>query len=77
MFISLKVFLIACSGILNFVSRIFIDGMCDVALAHAVITISGSIFQPLFVRLLSRPIDGFAWYGNPLTHIRSGLNLAF
>ena len=49
MFISLKVFLIACSGILNFFSRIFIDGICDVALVPAMITISGSIFQPLFV----------------------------
>ena len=28
----------------EFFSRIFIDGMCDVALAPAVITISGSIF---------------------------------
>ena len=45
--ISLKMFLIACSGILNFVSRIFIEGMCDGALAPKVITISGSIFQPL------------------------------
>ena len=109
MFISLKVFPIACYGILNFVLRIFFDGMCDVALAHAVIKISGSIFQPLFViffingwyfsilvdivsgenlslqyvnsmncimRLLSRPIGRFVWYGNPLTHKRSGLNLA-
>ena len=46
-FISLKMFLIACLRILNFVSRIFIDGMCQVALALAVITISGFIFQPL------------------------------
>ena len=109
MFISLKVFLIACSGTLNFVSRIFIDGICDVALAPAHITISGSIFQPLFiifsingwyfsifaiivsgknlslqyansmnciVRLLSGPIGSFAWYGNPLTYKRFGLNLA-
>ena len=109
MFISLKVFLIACFGFLNFVSRIFIDGMCDVALAPAVITISASIFQPLFViffingwyfsifvviiygknlslqyvksmncivRLLSKPISGFAWYGNPLIHKKSCLNLA-
>ena len=28
------------------------------------------------VRLLSGPIGRFAWYGNPLTHKRSGLNLA-
>ena len=49
MLISLKVFLTVGSGILNFVSRILIDGMCDVALAPAVITISGSIFHYLFV----------------------------
>ena len=47
MFISLKVFLTPCSRILNFVSKIFIDEMCDVALAPAVTTISGSIFHPL------------------------------
>ena len=109
MFISLKVFLIACFGILNFVSRIFIDGMCDVALAPTLIIISGSIFQHSFVifsingwyffifvvivsrknlslqyinsmncivRLLSGPIGGFVWYGNPLTLKEYGLNLA-
>ena len=43
-FISFKVILIACSGILNFVSRIFIEGMYDVALAPTMITISGSIY---------------------------------
>ena len=28
------------------------------------------------LRLLSGPIGGFDWYGNPLMHMRSGLNLA-
>ena len=32
-------------GILNFASIIFIEEMCVVALAFAVITISGSIFH--------------------------------
>ena len=49
MFISLKVLLMACFETLNFASRVFIEGMCNVALALAVITISGSTFQPLFV----------------------------
>jgi hypothetical protein len=34
-------------GSLNLSSSIFIDGMCAAALAHAVLTMSGSIFQPL------------------------------
>ena len=34
-------------GILNLSSNICIDGMCVAALAPAVITMSGSIFQPL------------------------------
>ena len=33
-------------GILNLSSSSFIDGMCVAALAPAVITMSGSIFQP-------------------------------
>ena len=36
---------------LNFVSIIFIEGMWRVALALAVITISGSTFHPLFLML--------------------------
>ena len=43
----LKVFLIVDIGILNLFSSDFMDGMCVVALAPAVITIRGSIFQPL------------------------------
>ena len=49
--ISLKVCLICFSGFLSFSSRIFIDGMCVVALAPAVMTINGSTFHPLLVML--------------------------
>ena len=37
------------SGILNFSSKIFIEEMCVVALAPAVMTINGSTFHPLLV----------------------------
>jgi hypothetical protein len=43
----LKVFLMVGIGILNLFSSDFIDGMCEVALAHAVIMIRGSTFHPL------------------------------
>ena len=49
--ISVKVCLIVFSGILNFSSKIFIEEMCVVALAPAVMTISGSTFHPLLVML--------------------------
>ena len=49
--ISLKVCLIVFSGILNFCSKIFIEGMCVVALALAVMTINDSTFHPLLVML--------------------------
>ena len=39
----------SCSRILNFASRIFIEGMCEVAVAPAVIIINDSTFQPLLV----------------------------
>jgi hypothetical protein len=42
-----KVFRMDGIGILNVSSISFIDGMCVAALAPAVITISGSIFQPI------------------------------
>ena len=45
--ISLKVCLMVFSGILNFSSKIFIEGMCVVALAPTVMTINGSTFHPL------------------------------
>ena len=43
----LKVFLMVGMGILNLFSSAFIDGMCVVALAPAVIIIRGSAFHPL------------------------------
>jgi hypothetical protein len=45
----LKVFRMFGIGILKFSSRIFIDGVCVASRAPAVITMSGSIFQPLGV----------------------------
>ena len=104
----LKVFLMVGIGILNLSSSSFIDGMCVVALAPAVMTIRGSIFHPLatilsisglyllvlassvsgenlslqyvnsincMVRLGSISVGGSLWYGKPLTHRMSGLNL--
>ena len=49
--ISMKVCLIVSFGILNFSSKIFIEGVCVVALALVVITIRGSTFHPLLVML--------------------------
>ena len=49
--ISLKVCLIVFCGIWNFSSKIFIEGMCVVALARAVTTINGSTFHSLLVML--------------------------
>ena len=49
--VSLKVCLKVFSGILNFSSKIFIEGMCVVALAPAMMTINGSTFHPLLVML--------------------------
>ena len=37
------------SGILNFSSKIFIEGMCVAALVSAVMIINGSTFHPLLV----------------------------
>ena len=45
--IFLKVFLMRVMGILRLSSSIFIDGVWAVALAPAVMTISGAVFQPL------------------------------
>ena len=56
-FISLNVCLMAVSGNLNFVSRSFIEGICVVPLAPAVMTMSGSTFHPKLIMLL---ISG--WY---------------
>jgi hypothetical protein len=46
-FMFLKVCLMNAIGILNLSSSSLIDGMCVVALAPVVITMSGSVFQPL------------------------------
>ena len=48
-FMFLNVFRMADIGNLNLSSSIFIDGVCVAALAHVVIMMSGSIFQPLAV----------------------------
>ena len=44
--IASNVFLMLCLGILNVVSMLSIEGICVAALAPAVMTISGSVFQP-------------------------------
>ena len=69
--ISMKVYLIVSFGILNFSSKIFIERVCVVALAPAVMTISGSTFHPLLVML---PISG--WYFLVLRIIVSDENLS-
>jgi hypothetical protein len=48
-FMFLKVFRMVDIGNLNLSSSIFIDGVCVAALAPAVITMIGSVFQPLAV----------------------------
>ena len=52
MFICLNVIFIFAMGIFSFVSKLFIDGICFVALALATRTISGVTFHPLVVILL-------------------------
>ena len=59
MLISLKVFLIVFFSILNFSSKILIEGMCVVALAPAVMTISGSTFHSLLAMLKKMFIISF------------------
>ena len=49
--ISMKVCFKVSFGILNFSSNILIEGVCVVALAPAVMTISGSTFHPILVML--------------------------
>ena len=51
--ISMKVCLIISFGILNFSSKIFIEGVCVIALVPAMMTISGSTFHPLLVMLFT------------------------
>ena len=55
--ISLNVCLMVVSQILKFVSMRFIDGVCVVPLALAVMTMSGSTFHPKFTMLFKR-----GWY---------------
>jgi hypothetical protein len=55
----LKVFLMVGMGILNLFSSAFIDGMCVVALAPAMIIIRGSTLHPL-AAILS--INGLYFY---------------
>ncbi|KAG0594393.1 hypothetical protein M758_UG073600 [Ceratodon purpureus] len=50
-FMFLKVFLMVSHGILKLSASSFIEGMCVVALAPAVMTIRGLTFHPLAVRL--------------------------
>ncbi|KAG0565947.1 hypothetical protein KC19_7G025900 [Ceratodon purpureus] len=50
-FMFLKVFLMVSHGILKLSASSFIEGMCVVALAPAVMTMRGSTFHPLAVRL--------------------------
>ena len=57
--ISSNVCLMFILGILNITSILFIEGICVAALALAVMTISGSIFQPL---LLMLSINGLYFY---------------
>ena len=68
---SMKVCLIVSLGILNFSSKIFIDGVCVVALAPVVMTISGSTFHLLLVML---SISG--WYFSVLRVMVFGENLS-
>ena len=67
----LKVFRMEGIGILNLSSSNFIDGMCVAALAPAVMTISGSIFQP---RAAMLSING--WYLLVLASSVDGENLS-
>ena len=59
------------SGILNFSSKTFIEGICVVALALAIMTISGSTSHPLLVML---SISG--WYFSIFLTIVLGENLS-
>ena len=66
----MKVCLVVSFGILNFSSKVFIEGMCVVALAPAVMTISGSTFHPLLVLSVS------GWYFSILRVMVSDENLS-
>ena len=68
---SMKVCFKVSFGILNFSSNILIEGVCVVALAPAVMTISGSTFHPLLVML---SISG--WYFSVFRVMASDENLS-
>ena len=70
-FMSMKVFFKVFFRILNFSSNILIKGVCIVALAPAVMTISGSIFHPLLL-MLSRS----DWYFSIFRVMASDENLS-
>jgi hypothetical protein len=53
-FMFLKVFRMADIGNLNLSLSIFMDGVCVAAVAHVVITMSGSIFHPLAIIISMR-----------------------
>jgi hypothetical protein len=57
---ALKVCLMVAMGRLSLVTRSSIDGVCAVALAPAVMTISGSIFHPLEAILSIRGL--YLWF---------------
>ena len=57
-FISLKVCYISFLVTSNFFPKIFIDGMCVVALALAMVTINGCTFQPLLVFIFKTYVEG-------------------
>ena len=61
--ISSNVCLMFTLGILYITSIFFIEGMCVVALALAVMTSSGSIFQPLFIMLSINGLYFFCFPG--------------
>ena len=71
-FIALNVCFIEDSRSLNFVSSCFIEGMCVVPLAPAVMTMRGSTFHPCCMMLL---ISG--WYFRSFLSIVSGENMSF
>ena len=69
--ISMKVCFKVSVGILNFSSNILIEGVCVVALAPVVMTISGSTFHPLLL-MLSRS----GWYFSIFRVMASDVNLS-
>ena len=75
MLISSNVCLMFILGILNITSILFIEGICDVALALAVMTISGFIFQPLLLMLSINDLYIFCFSGYSI--IRYSIRFSF